>query len=92
MLEADFIAGADKLLRLRLDVGDLGERQVFAGIRAAYDPASLVGRLIVIVANLEPRKMRFGTSEGMMLAAGPGGTEIFVLSPDSGALPGMRVK
>ena len=55
-------------------------------------PASLVGRLIVIVANLEPRKMRFGTSEGMMLAAGPGGTEIFVLSPDSGAVPGMRVK
>lgn len=92
VLEADFIAGADKLLRLRLDVGDLGERQVFAGIRAAYDPASLVGRLIVIVANLEPRKMRFGTSEGMMLAAGPGGTEIFILSPDSGALPGMRVK
>ena len=92
MLEADFIAGADKLLRLRLDVGDLGEREVFAGIRAAYDPASLVGRLIVIVANLEPRKMRFGTSEGMMLAAGPGGTEIFILSPDSGALPGMRVK
>jgi methionyl-tRNA synthetase len=92
VLEADFIAGADKLLRLRLDVGDLGERQVFAGIRAAYDPASLVGRLIVIVANLEPRKMRFGTSEGMMLAAGPGGTEVFVLSPDSGALPGMRVK
>ena len=92
VLEADFIAGADKLLRLRLDVGDLGERQIFAGIRAAYDPASLVGRLIVIVANLEPRKMRFGTSEGMMLAAGPGGTEVFVLSPDSGALPGMRVK
>jgi methionyl-tRNA synthetase len=92
VLEADFIAGADKLLRLRLDVGDLGEREVFAGIRAAYDPASLVGRLIVIVANLEPRKMRFGTSAGMMLAAGPGGTEIFILSPDSGALPGMRVK
>ncbi len=92
VLEADFIAGADKLLRLRLDVGDLGEREVFAGIRAAYDPASLVGRLIVIVANLEPRKMRFGTSAGMMLAAGPGGAEIFILSPDSGALPGMRVK
>ncbi len=92
VLEADFIAGADKLLRLRLDVGDLGERQIFAGIRAAYDPASLPGRLIVIVANLEPRKMRFGTSAGMMLAAGPGGTEIFILSPDSGAVPGMRVK
>ncbi len=92
VLEADLIAGADKLLKLRLDVGDLGERQIFACIRAAYDPASLVGRLIVIVANLAPRKMRFGTSEGMMLAAGPGGTDIFVLSPDSGALPGMRVK
>ncbi len=92
VLEADFIAGADKLLRLRLDVGDLGERQIFAGIRAAYDPASLPGRLIVIVANLEPRKMRFGTSAGMMLAAGPGGAEIFILSPDSGAVPGMRVK
>ncbi len=92
VLEADFIAGADKLLRLRLDVGDLGERQIFAGIRAAYDPASLPGRLIVIVANLEPRKMRFGTSAGMMLAAGPGGAEIFLLSPDSGAVPGMRVK
>ena len=69
-----------------------GSGEIFAGIRAAYDPASLVGRLIVVVANLEPRKMRFGTSEGMMLAAGPGGKEIFVLSPDSGASPGMRVK
>jgi methionyl-tRNA synthetase len=92
ILEADLITGADKLLKLRLDVGELGERQVFAGIRAAYDPKALVGRLIVVVANLEPRKMRFGTSEGMMLAAGPGGTDIFVLSPDSGAAPGMRVK
>src|SRR6202000_2355548 len=89
---AEFITGADKLLRLRLDVGELGEREIFAGIRAAYDPATLVGRLIVVVANLEPRKMRFGTSEGMMLAAGPGGKEIFALSPDSGAAPGMRVK
>ena len=59
---------------------------------SAYDPASLVGRLIVVVANLEPRKMRFGTSEGMMLAAGPGGADIFVLSPDIGRQPGMRVK
>jgi methionyl-tRNA synthetase len=92
VLEADVITGADKLLKLRLDVGDLGERQVFAGIRAAYDPATLVGRLIVVVANLQPRKMRFGTSEGMMLAAGPGGTDIFVLSPDTGAAPGMRIK
>jgi methionyl-tRNA synthetase len=92
VLEADLIAGADKLLKLRLDVGELGERQILAGIRAAYEPKSLVGRLIVVVANLEPRRMRFGTSEGMMLAAGPGGADIFVLSPDAGASPGMRVK
>jgi methionyl-tRNA synthetase len=92
ILEADLITGADKLLKLRVDVGELGERQIFAGIRAAYDPKALVGRLIVVVANLQPRKMRFGTSEGMMLAAGAGGTDIFVLSPDSGAAPGMRVK
>jgi methionyl-tRNA synthetase len=92
ILEADLIPGADKLLKLRLDVGELGERQIFAGIRSAYEPQALVGRLIVVVANLQPRKMRFGTSEGMMLAAGPGGSDIFVLSPDSGAAPGMRVK
>jgi methionyl-tRNA synthetase len=92
VLNADLVAGADKLLKLRVDLGELGEREIFAGIRAAYEPADLVGRLIVVVANLEPRKMRFGTSEGMMLAAGPGGKDIFVLSPDSGATPGMRVK
>jgi methionyl-tRNA synthetase len=92
VLEADLIEGADKLLKLKVDVGELGVRQIFAGIRSAYDPKTLIGRLIVVVANLEPRKMRFGTSEGMMLAAGPGGTEIFALSPDSGAAPGMRVK
>ena len=92
VLSAEQVAGADKLLKLRLDVGELGVREIFAGIRAAYDPATLNGRLIVVVANLEPRKMRFGVSEGMMLAAGPGGTDIFVLSPDAGAAPGMRVK
>ncbi|MGC1524153.1 MAG: methionine--tRNA ligase subunit beta, partial [Steroidobacteraceae bacterium] len=92
VLGADLVPGADKLLKLRIDVGELGEREILAGIRAAYDCAGLVGRLIVVVANLEPRKMRFGTSEGMMLAAGPGGKDIFVLSPDSGAAPGMRVK
>jgi methionyl-tRNA synthetase len=92
VLNAELIPGADKLLRLKVDLGDLGQREILAGIRAAYDPASLVGRLIVVVANLEPRKMRFGTSEGMMLAAGPGGKDIFALSPDSGATPGMRVK
>jgi methionyl-tRNA synthetase len=92
VLNAELVVGADKLLKLALDVGELGTRSVFAGIRAAYDPTTLVGRLIVVVANLEPRKMRFGTSEGMMLAAGPGGKDIFVLSPDSGAAPGMRIK
>jgi methionyl-tRNA synthetase len=98
VLNADLVTGADKLLKLRVDLGELGEREIFAGIRAAYDHTSLVGRLIVVVANLEPRKMRFGTSEGMMLAAGPGGEagpagkNIFVLSPDTGATPGMRVK
>ena len=92
VVSAEQVAGADKLLKLRLDVGELGEREIFAGIRTAYDPATLNGRLIVVVANLEPRRMRFGVSEGMMLAAGPGGTDIFVLSPDAGAAPGMRVK
>lgn len=85
------VAGADKLLQLDLDVGD-GQRTVFAGIKAAYDPESLVGRQVVVVANLAPRKMRFGVSEGMVLAAGPGGQDIFLLSPDTGAEPGMRVK
>ena len=92
VLSASLVAGADKLLQLQLDVGELGERLIFAGIRLAYDPATLVGRLIVVVANLEPRKMRFGVSEGMMLAAGPGGKNVFLLSPDCGAAPGMRIK
>jgi methionyl-tRNA synthetase len=92
VLSAESVTGADKLLKLRVDLGELGQRDLFAGIRAAFDPAALVGRLIVVVANLEPRKMRFGVSEGMMLAAGPGGKDIFILSPDSGATPGMRVK
>ncbi|MFY9975213.1 MAG: methionine--tRNA ligase subunit beta, partial [Chromatiaceae bacterium] len=91
ILEAERVEGADKLLRLKLDLG--GEtRQVLAGIRSAYAPEALVGRLTVMVANLAPRKMRFGTSEGMVLAAGPGGKEIYLLGPDSGAEPGMRVK
>jgi methionyl-tRNA synthetase len=92
VLNAELVAGADKLLKLRVDVGELGQRDIIAGLRAAYDPVALIGRLIVVVANLEPRKMRFGTSEGMMLAAGPGGKDIFALSPDSGAAPGMRIK
>jgi methionyl-tRNA synthetase len=89
--KAEPVEGADKLLALTLDVGD-SQRQVFAGIKAAYDPASLVGRHVIVVANLAPRKMRFGVSEGMVLAAGPGGEDIFLLSPDEGAAPGMRVK
>ena len=88
---AELVDGADKLLRLTLDLG--GEtRNVFAGIRSAYEPAALVGRLTVMVANLAPRKMRFGVSEGMVLAAGPGGGDIFILSPDAGSEPGMKVK
>ncbi len=89
--EASLVAGSDKLIRLLLDLG--GEtRAVFAGIRSAYDPKDLEGRLTVMVANLAPRKMRFGVSEGMVLAAGPGGQDIFLLAPDAGAEPGMRVK
>jgi methionyl-tRNA synthetase len=88
---AERVDGADKLLRLTVDLG--GERRtVYAGIRAAYEPESLVGRLTVLIANLEPRKMRFGTSEGMVLAAGPGGADIFLIAPDAGAAPGMKVK
>lgn len=87
---AEAIPEADKLLKLSLDIG--GEtRTVFAGIKSAYDPADLVGRQTVMVANLKPRKMRFGISEGMVLAAGPGGSDLFVLQPDEGATPGMRV-
>ncbi|RMG49976.1 MAG: methionine--tRNA ligase subunit beta, partial [Gammaproteobacteria bacterium] len=89
--KAEQVEGADKLLRLTLDLG--GEtRNVFAGIKSAYRPEDLEGRLTVMVANLAPRKMRFGVSEGMVLAAGPGGSELFILSPDAGAEPGMRVK
>jgi len=89
--KAEPVVGADKLLKLTLDVGETG-RSVFAGIKAAYEPQSLIGRHVIVVANLAPRKMRFGVSEGMVLAAGPGGEDIFLLSPDEGAKPGMRVK
>ncbi len=82
---------ADKLLQLTLDMGELGTRNVFAGIRSAYQAEDLVGRLVVAVANLAPRKMKFGTSEAMVLAAGPGSKDIWLLSPDSGAKPGMRI-
>ncbi len=89
---AEHVEGADKLLKLTLDVGELGSKQVFAGIKSAYDPATLVGRLTVVVANLAPRKMKFGMSEGMVLAASGEAPGLFILSPDSGAQPGMRVK
>jgi methionyl-tRNA synthetase len=91
IVAAQAVEGADKLLQLTLDVGD-HQRQVLSGIKAAYAAEELLGRLCVVVANLAPRKMRFGTSEGMVLAAGPGGEEIFLLSPDTGAEPGMTVR
>ncbi len=91
IVRAEHVEGADKLLRLTLDLG--GEtRNVFAGIKSAYAPEDLEGRLTVMVANLKPRKMRFGVSEGMVLAAGPGGKDLWILSPDEGAQPGMKVK
>ena len=93
VVEAGSVEGADKLLQLRVDVGEAEPRTIFAGIAKAYpEPATLVGRRVVVVANLAPRKMRFGTSEGMVLAAGPGGTDIQLLSVDQGALPGSIVK
>ncbi|MGP3790337.1 methionine--tRNA ligase [Pseudomonas sp. B392_1p] len=89
--KCEFVEGADKLLRLTLDIGD-AKRNVFSGIKSAYpDPSKLEGRLTLYVANLAARKMKFGISEGMVLAAGPGGEEIYLLSPDSGAKPGQRV-
>ena len=91
IVDAKAVEGADKLLQLTLDIG--GEtRNVFAGIKSAYKAEDLIGRHTVMVANLAPRKMRFGVSEGMVLAAGPGGKELWILQPDSGAQPGMRVK
>ncbi|MBC3363861.1 methionine--tRNA ligase [Pseudomonas sp. SWRI154] len=92
IIKAEAVEGADKLLRLTLDIGD-EQRNVFSGIKSAYpDPAKLEGRLTMMIANLKPRKMRFGISEGMVMAAGPGGEEIYLLSPDSGAKPGQRIK
>ncbi|MBU2278353.1 MAG: methionine--tRNA ligase, partial [Gammaproteobacteria bacterium] len=91
IVNAEHVEGADKLVKLQLDLG-FETRQVFAGIKSAYEPADLVGRLTVMVANLAPRKMRFGMSEGMVMAAGPGGADIFLLTPDDGATPGMQVK
>jgi len=91
IVKAEHVDGADKLLKLTLDTGN-GTRTVFAGIKSAYDPAKLEGRLTVMVANLASRKMKFGVSEGMVLAASGDGPGLFLLSPDSGAQPGMKVK
>ncbi len=91
IVHAEAVPEAKKLLKLTLDIG-LEQRQVFAGIKSAYEPEQLIGKLTVMVANLAPRKMRFGVSEGMVLAAGPGGSDLYILSPDDGATPGMRVK
>ncbi|QPG06699.1 methionine--tRNA ligase [Salinimonas marina] len=88
---AEHVEGADKLLRLELDLGE-EKRQVFAGIKSAYDPQNLIGKHTLMVANLAPRKMRFGMSEGMVLAAGPGGKDLYIMEPHEGAKPGMRVK
>ena len=96
IVEATHVEGADKLLCLKLDLGQDSKgqpifKQVFSGIKSAYDPADLSGKLTVVVANLQARKMKFGVSEGMILAAGPGGKDIWLLEPDSGASPGLRV-
>lgn len=91
VIQAEHVPEANKLLKLTLSLGGDETRQVFAGIKAAYEPDQLVGRLVVMAANLQPRKMRFGLSEGMVTAAGPGGADVFILGVDEGALPGQRV-
>ena len=91
IVKAEHVEGAEKLLQLTLDIGNGEIRNVFSGIKSAYNPEDLNGKLTVMVANLAPRKMKFGMSEGMVLAAGPGGKDIFLLEPHDGAQPGMRV-
>jgi methionyl-tRNA synthetase len=92
IIAADHVEGADKLLQLTLSLGEEGTKQVFAGIKSAYAPEDLVGKYTVLVNNLQPRKMKFGMSEGMVIAAGPGGKDIWLLEPDKGAQPGMKIK
>jgi methionyl-tRNA synthetase len=91
VVAAEEVPKAKKLVKLTLSLGGDQQRTVFAGIKSAYEPQQLVGRLVICVANLAPRQMTFGVSEGMVVAAGAGGTEIYLLSPDSGAQPGQRV-
>ena len=93
VIACEFVEGSDKLLRFELDAGDLGTRQIFSGIRASYgEPEKLVGRSVVFIANLAPRKMCFGISEGMILSAGFDGGSLHLLDADSGAQPGMPVR
>ena len=91
VVEATEVPESRKLLQLTLSLGGDERRNVFAGIKGAYKPVDLIGRLVVLAANLAPRKMKFGVSEGMVIASGGGGKEIFLLSPDEGALPGQRI-
>ena len=91
VIEAEHVPEARKLLQLKLSLGGEETRTVFAGIKAAYEPEQLVGRLVVMVANLKPRQMKFGLSEGMVCASGTGGSEVFLLALDDGAVPGQRV-
>ena len=91
VVSAEAVEEADKLIKLNLDIGPLGKKQVFAGIKKYYDPADLVGKLVICVANLKPRKMRFGLSEGMILAASTEDSGVFIVSPDNGSKPGMKV-
>ena len=92
IVNAEHVEGAEKLLKLTLDIGEEKPRTVFAGIKSVYDPEKLKGRMTVMVANLAPRKMKFGLSEGMVLAASGDMPGLFILSPDDGAQPGMRIK
>ena len=91
IIDAESVEEADKLIKIIVDLGN-EKRTIFAGIKSAYKVEDLVGRSVVVAANLAPRKMKFGTSEGMILAAGPGGDQIFLLSTDKGAKPGMKIK
>jgi methionyl-tRNA synthetase len=92
VVDASEVEGADKLIQLTLDVGELGQKTVFAGIKSKYSPDSLIDKLVVLVFNLAPRKMRFGLSEGMVLASSDDEGGIFLLSPDTGAKPGQKIK
>ena len=92
ILAAEHVPEAKKLIKLTVSLGGQDRRTVFAGIKAAYEPETLVGRMVIIVANLLPRQMKFGLSEGMVLCAGEGGADLFVLAPDTGAQVGQRIR